>query len=87
MNLYDRDVIDEISDNVYTRLNNKGLTPVEAQRLIKDVINIIDEGNIFTADTVKKRLKQLHWEGNIIDDHIFEQIVFMHESGEFRGKF
>ena len=60
-------------------LSNKGLTPVEIPRLVKDVLNIVGEGGDFTTGTVNRKLEMLGWDPAIVDQFIFELIIALLE--------
>jgi len=63
------------------KLSDKGLTPVEVSRLIKDVVNIIGDGGEFTVPLLNQELERLGWEGHILDEFSFELILDIVKSG------
>lgn len=54
---------------ISTRLSDKGLVPLEIDRLIKDVSNIICDQKELPLVSVKKALYSLGWEEHILDNH------------------
>ena len=69
---------------ISTRLRNRGLVPIEINRLIKDVSNVIDRGLYYTPVSVKQGLQNLGWEGHILDNYVLELIfLFLDDEGKF----
>ena len=68
--------MDEILKVLVLKLLNKGLQRIEIQRLIKDVFNITKDGGLITVITTKQALKQLGWEDYVMDEYVFELIIF-----------
>jgi hypothetical protein len=64
---------------LYRRLYDKGLMPVEIIRLTKDILNIIGHGGFYNAGILNRRLERLGWEKNIVDNYIFELILYYFE--------
>ena len=58
------------------RLSNKGLMPVEIQRLTRDILNIIGHGGYYNAGILNRKLEYLGWENNILDNSTFGLIVY-----------
>ena len=58
------------------RLGNKGLMPIEIQRLTIDILNIFGQGGLYNAGVINQKLEHLGWEKNILDDYTFELIVY-----------
>jgi hypothetical protein len=58
------------------RLSNKGLTPVEIQRLCSDILNIIGQGGFYNASILNWNLEYSGWGKNIVDNSIFELILY-----------
>jgi hypothetical protein len=58
------------------RLDNRGLMPIEIQRLTKDILNIFGQGGLYNAGIVNQKLEHLGWEKNILDNYTFELIVY-----------
>ena len=58
------------------RLGKKGLMPLEIKRLSKDILNIIDHGGFYSADILNRKLEQLGWEKNILDNYTFELMLY-----------
>lgn len=56
------------------KLRDRGLIPVEINRLIKDVANVMSSGKYCTPVCVKQNLERLGWEGYVLDNNILELI-------------
>jgi hypothetical protein len=74
--------MEEIIELLLYKLSDKGLTPIEIRRLIRDVLNIAGDGGDFTAGTITGKLESLGWDGNIVDPFTFELIVALLENGD-----
>jgi hypothetical protein len=48
------------------KLKDRGLVPVEINRLIKDVANVISSGKYCTPGCVKQNLERLGWDGKVM---------------------
>ena len=71
--------MEEIVDVLLQKLSQKGLTPVEVPRLVKDVLSIVGEGGEFTTHTINQRLESLGWDKKIVDPFTFELIIALLE--------
>ena len=58
------------------RFYNKGLMPIEIIRLTRDILNIIGLGGIYNATILNQKLERLGWEKNIVDNYIFELLLY-----------
>ena len=58
------------------RFFDKGLMPIEIIRLTKDILNVIGDGGIYNAGILNKKLERLGWEKNIVDNYIFELLLY-----------
>ena len=58
------------------RLTNKGLPPVEIQRLCSDILNIIGHGGLYNTGILNRRLEHLGWGKNILDNDLFDLILY-----------
>jgi len=67
--------MEEIVDVLLQKLSQKGLTPVEVPRLVKDVLSIVGEGGEFTTYTINQKLESLGWDKKIVDPFTFELII------------
>ena len=75
----------KIIDMINMRLKEKGLVPIEINRLIKDVSNIVGNERCFTPFGVKQTLENLGWEGHILDNYVLELIfLFLGDEVEFK---
>jgi hypothetical protein len=72
--------MEQIVDLLLYKLSNKGLTPVEIPRLVKDVLNIVSNGGEFTTRTINRKLETLGWEKAIVDQFTFELIIALLEN-------
>lgn len=71
--------MEKIVELLLHTLSNKGLTPVEIPRLVKDVLNVVGEGGEFTTGTVNRKLERLGWDPAIVDQFTFELIIALLE--------
>ncbi|MFO7983175.1 MAG: hypothetical protein R6V08_06975 [Desulfuromonadales bacterium] len=67
--------MEEVVDVLLHKLSQKGLTPVEVPRLVKDVLSIVGEGGEFTTHTINQGLESLGWDKKIVDPFTFELII------------
>jgi hypothetical protein len=58
------------------RFYNKGLMPIEIKRLVKDILNILGNGGFYNVGILNKKLERLGWGKNIVDNYIFELILY-----------
>lgn len=65
----------KIMDIISIRLRDRGLVPIEINRLIKDVSNIIGKKWHFAPTGLKQSLVNLGWDGYILDNYILELIL------------
>jgi hypothetical protein len=67
------------------KLKDRGLIPVEINRLIKDVANVMRSGKYSTPVCVKQNLERLGWEGYVLDNNILELIfLFLNDQKLYR---
>ena len=71
--------MEKIVELLLHTLSNKGLTPVEIPRLVKDVLNIVGDGGDFTASTINNKLEMLGWDKAVVDQFTFELIIALLE--------
>lgn len=74
-----------ICATLFWRLSSHGLRPIEINRLVKDVFNLLRNGGSFTVAFVNYELEQLGWKNSIMDEYSFELIIFLLEN-EFEYK-
>lgn len=65
----------DITEALFSRLSKKGLTPVEINRLVKDLFYIIADRGLFNVFIVNKKLLALGWQEKMIDEFTLELIV------------
>ena len=58
------------------RFYSKGLMPIEIKRLTRDILIIIGHGGFFNADIMNQKLERLGWGKNIVDNYIFEMLLY-----------
>jgi hypothetical protein len=58
------------------RFYSKGLMPIEIKRLTRDILNIIGHGGFYNADIMNQKLERLGWGKNIVDNYIFEMLLY-----------
>jgi len=68
------------------KLKDRGLIPVEINRLIKDVANVMSSGKYSTPICVKQNLERLGWEGYVLDNNILELIFLLLNDHKFNRK-
>ncbi len=74
-----------IIDIISKKLRDRGLIPVEINRLIKDVANVISSGKYCTPVCIKQNLERLGWEGYVLDNNILELIfLFLSDQKMYR---
>lgn len=72
-----------IVEMIFTRLEYRKLDPLEINRLIKDVSNIVGPKRLFDSTNVKKVLKRLGWQEHVLDYRALEMIhLFLENGGE-----
>lgn len=71
--------MEEILDPLRIKLSGRGLMPVEINRLLKDVSNIVSEEEYFTANIINQRLEVLGWQQHIVDEFTLPLIEFILE--------
>ncbi len=72
----------KILDLLKTKLSAKRLTPVEATRVIKDVINILDHPEKLNTESVNNRLADMGWHEQPVDRAIMDLIIWFREEGK-----
>ena len=72
--------MEQIFNTLLSRLSSKGLAPQEVPCLIRDVLNIINNGGEFTVRTISEKLENLGWKEQIMDEFIFELILYLLEN-------
>ena len=71
-----------IVDLLVVKLSLKGLPPGQVARLVKDVLNMVnDSGNLSVTD-VNRRLAYLGWGEEILDEFTYELIIYLLENEE-----
>jgi len=58
------------------RFYSKGLTPIEIKRITRDILIIIGHGGLYNADILNQKLERLGWGKNIVDNYIFEMLLY-----------
>lgn len=70
---------------ISSKLDNRDLAFCEINRLIKDVLNFIDQKRNYELSGLKQALKNLGWEGHILDYHTLELICLYLEGERENG--
>jgi hypothetical protein len=79
--------MDEIFDNLLNKLSKKGLTLVEIELLLEDVLHIVGDGGEFTVSSINRRLAKLGWDEAVLDNFTFELIIAaLRNEGEYEIK-
>ena len=74
-----------ILGTISKKLKDRGLIPVEINRLIEDVANVMSSGKYSTPVCVKQNLKRLGWEGYVLNNNILELIsLFLSDQKMYR---
>jgi hypothetical protein len=61
---------------LFRQFYNKGLVPIEIKRITRDILNIFGNGGFYNASILNKKLEHLGWGKNIVDNYIFELILY-----------
>lgn len=79
--------MDEIIDRLLLKLCAKGLTDREVPRLVRDVLNILnDDQTFYTLETFNHRLATLGWREDLLDPYVFELILRVLEEERGQGE-
>ena len=62
------------------RLTQRGVYHDHIPGLVRNVLGIISDGGLFTTQLVNRRLEQLGWGAEVLDETSFQLIVYMLES-------
>ena len=74
-----------ILGTISKKFKDRGLIPVEINRLIEDVANVMSSGKYSTPVCVKQNLKRLGWEGYVLNNNILELIsLFLSDQKMYR---
>jgi hypothetical protein len=60
--------VKNIKDDLFLKLEEKGFTPVEIPDLIKDILNILGNGERVTKTTINQELESLGWGIDVIEN-------------------
>jgi hypothetical protein len=67
--------VKDIIDTLIYRLSDKGITPLEIPRLIRDVLNTISDDGEFTLKCINQKLSVIGWGEQILDEYLLELIL------------
>ena len=70
----------EIIDILIYRLSDKSVLPVDIPRLIRDVLNIISYGEVFSLNRINQNLSVLGWGEQLLDEYLLELIFHLLET-------
>ncbi|MEJ2427323.1 MAG: hypothetical protein P8075_00140 [Deltaproteobacteria bacterium] len=62
------------------RLMDKGIPPSHISGLVRNVLNVIGDGGLFTTELVNEQLELLGWGPQVLDETSFQLIVSLLES-------
>jgi hypothetical protein len=62
------------------RLTESGVALDHIPGLVRNVLQIISDGGLFTTQLVNEQLEQLGWESEVLDETSFQLIVHILES-------
>jgi hypothetical protein len=66
-------------DDLFLRFQTKGFMPIEIPGLIKDVCNIIDNGEYCTITAVNQEMEDLGWGIEIMDNITYELVTSLNQ--------
>jgi len=66
-------------DDLFLRFQTKGFMPIEIPGLIKDVFNIIDNGEYCTITAVNQEMEDLGWGIEIMDNITYELVTSLNQ--------
>jgi hypothetical protein len=66
----------QVLPDLCRRFYDKGLMPVEIERITKDILIIIGDGGFYSAAILNRKLESLGWRKDIVDNYIFDLIVY-----------
>ncbi len=66
-------------DDLFLRFQTKGFMPIEIPGLIKDVFNIIDNGEYCTINAVNQEMEDLGWGIEIMDNITYELVTSLNQ--------
>ncbi len=77
--------MNEILDHLFQKFADKGLTPYEIIRVVKDASNAFEEEENVNASVINNRLRSLGWQDQLVDEHILNLLIFLFENGNEKG--
>ena len=66
-------------DDLFLRFQTKGFMPIEIPGLIKDVFNIIDNGEYCNITAVNQEMEDLGWGIEIMDNITYELVTSLNQ--------
>ena len=66
-------------DDLFLSFQTKGFMPIEIPGLIKDVFNIIDNGEYCTITAVNQEMEDLGWGIEIMDNITYELVTSLNQ--------
>jgi len=76
----EKDRYDSVAGVLLQRLFLKKLNLIEARRLIRDVCNIIRDGEHVFSESINGKLLCLGWKNQLVDRFSFELILYLIEN-------
>jgi hypothetical protein len=75
-----------IVDLLLLKLSSKGLPAGQVSRLVKDVLNMVNDSGHLPVATLNQRLAYLGWEEGILDEFTYELIIYLLENEEAHAR-
>jgi hypothetical protein len=75
-----------IVDLLVVKLSLKGLPPGQVARLVKDVLNMVNDSGDLLVTEVNQRLAYLGWGEEILDEFTYELIIYLLENEEAHAR-
>lgn len=72
--------MNEIKENLFLKLSNKGLISNEIIRVVKDAFNILSQGGRCNVSVINYKFRSLGWQDKLIDEHILNLLIFLFEN-------
>ncbi len=65
----------EIINNLFVRLNDRDVLPIEFPKLFEDVLVIITDGRARTLKNINQNLTDRGWREEVLDSHTFDLML------------
>jgi hypothetical protein len=74
--------VGQIMERLRERLSEKGLSPQEISRFVKDVATVIQDDNASNLGELNRRLSVLGWGSIELNDYLYQLIIALFEIEE-----